>query len=99
MNIETTLDNMICTVTVEGEINTLTAPQLSQAIAENAASSNKLILNLSGVDYISSAGLRVIVAAYKEMRKKEGLVIKGINQNVKSVLDMTGLSKALTIEE
>ncbi len=98
MNVETTLNEKICTVTVEGEINTLTAPQLSQAISENAANSNKLILNLSGVDYISSAGLRVIVAAYKEMSKKEGLLIKGISQNVKSILDMTGLSKSLNIE-
>lgn len=91
-------DNTIV-LRVEGKIDTLTSPELEQAIADTYEDCGKLVLDLSKVDYISSAGLRVIVVAHREMEKHYGLIIKNLSKNVKNVLTITGFYKTLNIEE
>lgn len=91
-------DNTIV-LRVEGKIDTLTSPELEQAIADTYEDCGKLVIDLSKVDYISSAGLRVIVVANREMEKHDGLIIRNLSKNVKNVLTITGFNKTLNIEE
>lgn len=84
---------------IEGRIDTLTAPELEKVFKENAGKADKMIFDMSGVDYISSAGIRAIVSAYRLMGEKDGLVLKGLTKNVQTIIRMTGLEKKLTIEE
>ncbi len=98
MNITATIENKICTLSVEGRIDTLTAPQLEQAFAENADKCDKIIFDLAKTEYISSAGLRVIIVAHREMEKKDGLVLKNLSKNIASIIKMTGFDKKIPIE-
>ena len=99
MKINTEIKENICTLTIDGRIDTLTAPELGEAFRENAENCDRMIFDLSKVDYISSAGLRVIVATHREMEKKDGLILRGLSKNVQSIINMTGFNKALHIEE
>ena len=99
MTINTTVNEKICTLSPEGRIDTLTAPQLEQAFAHNYESCDQMIFDLSKVDYISSAGLRVIVVAHREMEKKNGLILRNLSKNVENIINLTGFNKALHIEK
>ena len=99
MNISTHTDDGTCTFAVQGRIDTLTAPELEQAITENAPECDKMVFDLKDVDYISSAGLRVILLAHREMKQKGGLTLKGLNPNIRAIMMMTGFHKVLQIEE
>ena len=97
MNITSTTQNNTCTLAVEGSIDTLTAPELEQAVNAAAPSCEKMILDMSGVDYISSAGLRVVVGANHTVGK-DNLTLKGLSRNVYEIFRMTGFTKFFTIE-
>ncbi len=99
MDITVKNEEKIYTLIIEGRIDTLTAPELVKVFRENAGKADKMIFDMSGVDYISSAGIRAIVSAYKDMGSKDGLVLKGLRNNVRTIIRMTGLEKKLTIEE
>lgn len=99
MTINTTVNEKICTLSPEGRIDTLTAPQLEQAFADNYESCDQMIFDLSKVDYVSSAGLRVIVVAHREMEKKNGLILRNLSKNVENIINLTGFNKALHIEK
>lgn len=99
MTVTTVKNDNICTMTLEGRIDSLTSSELSQAIAEQTLSCDKLILDMSGVSYISSAGIRVIVATHREMASKDGLVLRGLSSSVKTIISLTGFQKRLNIEE
>ena len=99
MTIETSMNEKECVIAVEGRIDTLTAPELEQSVMDNAQNSDKIILDMAGVEYISSAGLRVLLVAQKEMRKKEGFVLRNLNKNVQTILNLTGFNKVLVVEE
>ncbi len=98
MNIKTSSHDNICTLFIEGRIDTLTAPELEQAFIDNAENCEKMILDFSETEYISSAGMRVILIAHREMEKKGGLVLKNLSKNVESIIKMTGFGKFVTIE-
>ena len=97
MNITVIKEENVCTLLIEGRIDTVTSAELNSTFQENAAGCDKMIFDMSGVDYISSAGLRVLLIAHKEMAKKSGLVLRGLNQNVLSILKLTGFDKTLNI--
>ncbi len=99
MNIEVKKEENVCTLMIEGRIDTVTAPELEKMIRENADDCNKMILDMSGVDYISSAGLRVFLVAHRLMEKKNGFVLKGLTKNVLTILQMTGFDSTLHIKE
>lgn len=99
MTINAVAENNICTLEIEGRIDTLTAPQLEKAFNEYAGSCDKMIFDLSKVDYISSAGLRVIVVAHRGMEKKGGLVLRNLSLNVENIINMTGFNRSLHIEK
>lgn len=99
MNVSVNTVDNISTFTIEGRIDTLTAPELEKAFTEAEPVSDKVIFDMSGVDYISSAGMRVIIAVHRAMTKKNGLVLKGLSKNVRTIINLTGFTKILNIEE
>jgi len=94
MNIrkETTPDSLV--VTVEGRLDTVTAPQLESELALDGVT--ELVLDLSGLEYTSSAGLRVLLMAQKTMNKQGRMVVRGVRPAVKEVFDLTGFSDIFT---
>ena len=99
MNLTVTSENKIYTIAVSGRIDTLTAPELESKFREIENDADKLIFDMSEVEYISSAGMRVIVAAHRAMAPKDGLVLKGLTKNVSTIINLTGFNKILNIEE
>ena len=83
----------------EGWVDSTNASELEQSINAYVDECETLVLDLAGVDYISSAGLRVIVAAHKEMEAKGGLVLRNLNRNVSDIIRLTGFDKKLNIEK
>ena len=97
MTITSSLNDRTCTLAVEGDIDTLTSPELEKAVEENAPTCDKLILDLAGVDYISSAGIRSVLKA-RQMKGNDHFVLKNLNNNVMEIFKITGFVKALNIE-
>lgn len=91
-------DNNVVTLSPQGRLDFSSAPDLQKAVEENASRADKMVLDMSAVDYISSAGLRVILFSDNLMREKNGLWIKNCNDSVKEIFDITGFSAVLNIE-
>ena len=83
---------------LEGGIDSTAAPELNQILDESLDGIESLILDFQKVDYISSAGLRVLLVTFKEMTKKGTMVIRNVNNNVMDIFTMTGFVNILTIE-
>lgn len=99
MNINTTKENNTATILVDDRLDTLTAPELEAEIKAQADACDKIILDLSNLQYISSAGLRTLVTAHKLMSNKGGFIIKNPNKSVMEILNITNLSSVLNIED
>lgn len=84
-------------VIIEGSIDSTTAPQFSEAL-EDLEGVEKLVLDFEKVEYISSAGIRVILAAYKSMNKKDAIKLVKVNKSVYSALFITGFADKICIE-
>ena len=83
---------------LEGRIDTNTAPELDKELKDKLPDAEKLILDFENVDYISSAGLRVLMAADKIMRRAGGMKIINVNDVVEEVFEVTGFSNVFTVE-
>lgn len=86
------------TLALTGRLDTLTAPELETEISAMLPSVQTLTLDMENLDYISSAGLRVILKTRKALDKKSGLKLTHVSEAVKEVFDITGFSDFLTIE-
>lgn len=82
-----------------GRLDTSTAPQLETEIMQSIDGVTALILDFAGLEYISSAGLRVLIAAQKIMNKQGSMVVRHANNTIMEVFEITGFSEILTIEE
>ena len=98
MTIEIKKNEQEITIEVVGRLDTITAPALEKTINENIGSVESLILDLKGLEYISSAGLRVLLGAQKKMQKVGSMKLTGVCEDVMEVLEMTGFADILTIE-
>lgn len=96
INIEKNNEQMI--VNVEGRVDTTTAPEFEKEIDSNIDGIKELILNLEKLEYISSAGLRVLLKEQKEMNKKGKMILKNVNDTVMEVLAITGFANIMHIE-
>ena len=85
-------------IEVVGRLDTLTAPALDKTINEDIADATKLVLDLKGMEYISSAGLRVILGAQKKMQKIGSMKVINVCPEVMDVFEMTGFADILVIE-
>ncbi|MCR5776808.1 MAG: STAS domain-containing protein [Lachnospiraceae bacterium] len=98
LNINKSADNGILTFTLEGRLDTTTAPQLEEEIKGSVAGITELYFDVNSLEYISSAGLRVLLAAQKIMNKQGKMVVKNVSEEVNEILEVTGFSDILTIE-
>ena len=98
MTIEKTLNGTELTVAVAGRLDTITAPELETSLRESYAGVSKLVLDFAALDYVSSAGLRVILQAHKTMNKQGEMVIRNVNESINEVFEVTGFIDILTIE-
>ena len=96
MTIEKTVNGNEATLKIEGWMDTQCAPMLEQALNELGPDVKHLVLDLSGLEYVSSAGIRQIVAAHKQMNGE--LRLRNVSVEVLDVLTMTGIAKKLHIE-
>ena len=85
-------------IEVVGRLDTSTAPVLDKTIGENVPENSALVLDMKGLEYISSAGLRVLLSAQKRMQKSGSMKLKNVNGEVMEVLEMTGFADILVIE-
>lgn len=98
MDIKKTVDNNQLILTLEGRLDTSTAPQLEAEIRDNLGGSSELIFDFANLEYLSSAGLRVILAAQKIMNKQGKMVIRNVNETIMEVFEVTGFADILIIE-
>ena len=98
MTIEKTINGAELTVAVAGRLDTITAPELETSLRESYVGVSKLILDFAALDYVSSAGLRVILQAQKTMNKQGEMVIRNVNEGINEVFEVTGFIDILTIE-
>ena len=85
-------------VAVEGRLDTTTAPLLEEELKNAMNGADKLVLDFEKLEYISSAGLRVLLSAHKSMIRKGGMKVIHINEVVSEVFEVTGFSDILDIE-
>ena len=83
---------------LEGRLDTTTAPDLERELKASLDGASELILDFSKLDYISSAGLRVLLWAHKSMSPKGGMKVTHVSEIVQEVFDVTGFADILTIE-
>ena len=83
---------------VSGRLDTTTAPVLDKTISEDISANTDLVLDLKGLEYISSAGLRVLLSAQKRMQKNGSMKLKNVCEEVMEVFEMTGFADILVIE-
>ena len=81
-----------------GRLDTTTAPALDKTINEDIADTKNLVLDIKELEYISSAGLRVLLAAQKKMQKIGSMKVTNVREEVMEVFEMTGFADILTIE-
>ena len=98
MTIEKKTEGNHLIIALEGRLDTMTAPELEAELSDSLAQAETLTLDLSKLDYISSAGLRVLLSAHKAMSGKGGMKVKHCNEVVQEVFDVTGFADILNIE-
>ncbi len=87
------------TIAIEGRLDTTTAPELEAELKSSLDGVTALTFDLKSMQYISSAGLRVLLSAQKTMNKQGSMVIKNASDDVKEIFEVTGFSDILTIED
>ena len=98
MNINKTANGTDLTLALEGRLDTTTAPQLEAELKSSLSGVTALTFDFSKLDYISSAGLRVLLSAQKVMNKQGSMKITNVNETIMEVFDVTGFVDILTIE-
>ena len=85
-------------IEIGGRLDTITAPALDKTINEDIGDTKNLVLDVKGMEYISSAGLRVLLGAQKKMQKIGSMKVVNVCEEVMDVFEMTGFADILTIE-
>ncbi len=98
LRIEKTMEDGNSAFALEGRLDTVTAPELEQALKEVLDDAGELTLDFGKLDYISSAGLRVLLSAQKQMRQKGSMKLTHVSETIMEIFEVTGFSEILTIE-
>ncbi|MCR5041608.1 MAG: STAS domain-containing protein [Clostridia bacterium] len=98
MTINKTKNNTSLTLALEGRLETTTAPELEAVVKSELDGVTKLVFDFTSLDYVSSAGLRVLLYAQKIMNKQGEMKVVGANDIIKEIFDVTGFSEILTVE-
>lgn len=99
MTITKNQDGEKLTFTLGGRLDTIAAPELDSEIKASLDGVKDLVLDISGIDYISSAGLRVLLSAHKTMNKQGNMKVTGASQAIMEIFDITGFIDLINIEE
>ncbi len=97
LNINKTMENQSAVVSLEGRLDTVTAPELEKVLQEIMPELTELTLDFAALDYISSAGLRVLLSAQKVMNKQGKMTLTNVNEAVMEIFEVTGFTDILTI--
>ena len=98
LDIKKTLENETLTLALKGRLDTTTAPQLETQLKEHMARIKHLVLDFAELEYISSAGLRVLLAAQKVMQKQGSMKVTHVNEVIAEIFEITGFNEILTVE-
>ena len=98
LNINKTINNTTAVFTLEGRLDTSTAPELDKELKSSLDGITTLTLDMKTLDYISSAGLRVLLSVQKIMNKQGEMTIRNANETVMEIFEVTGFSDILNIE-
>lgn len=98
MTIEKNVQNEKAALTVSGRLDTTTAPELEKELDAALAGTKEIVFDLKDLEYISSAGLRVILKAQKAMNTQGSMKLVNVNDSIMEVFDITGFLDILTIE-
>ena len=97
MTINKNLEGTKLTILLEGRLDTTTSPILEAELKQSLDGITELIFDFEKLDYLSSAGLRILLAAQKVMNKQGSMVVKNVNEVISEVFEVTGFSGILTI--
>ncbi|MBR4961697.1 MAG: STAS domain-containing protein [Clostridia bacterium] len=98
MTIEKNLNGTELSAAIAGRLDTTTAPELEASLKESLDGVTRLVLDFAALEYLSSAGLRVLLAAQKTMNKQGEMIIRNVNETIGEIFDVTGFVDILTIE-
>lgn len=98
MTITQNRDNTALTIALEGRLDTLTAPELETLLSGALEGVETLTLDFEKLDYISSAGLRVLLSTQKKMNGQSSMKVTHVNEIIREIFDVTGFSDILTVE-
>lgn len=99
MTLTKTTEGTTLNIQIDGRLDTTTAPQLEKELSESIEGMEKVCLDFAKLEYISSAGLRVLLGTQKKMNRQHGeLIIRNASDTVKEVFEITGFVDILTIE-
>ena len=98
MTIEKIIHGNDMTLSLAGRLDTTTAPQLEAELKESLAGVKHLVLDIKALEYLSSAGLRVLLSTQKLMNKQGSMVVRGANETITEIFEVTGFCDILTLE-
>ncbi len=98
LNINKVKDGTTLTISIEGRLDTTTAPQLENVVNAEIEGVSELIYDLKALDYISSAGLRVLLSSQKVMNKQGSMIVKNVSEEVLEIFEVTVFSDIFNIE-
>ena len=98
MTIDKKINGSELEIAIGGRLDTVTAPQLEAEIKGSIDGVEKLTLDFDALEYLSSAGLRVLLASQKIMNKQGKMIIKNVNETINEIFEVTGFIDILTIE-
>ena len=98
MTIEKITEGNKLTIALSGRLDTTTAPKLETELKQNISGVEKLVLDLTALEYLSSAGLRVLLSAQKVMNRQGHMVVRNVNEIIMEIFEVTGFVDVLTIE-
>lgn len=85
-------------LSLEGRLDTTTAPDLEKVLADSLEGVTELIFDMASLDYLSSAGLRILLGAQKKMNIQGSMKVTGVNETIMEIFEVTGFADILTIE-
>ncbi|EOS26978.1 anti-anti-sigma factor [Lachnospiraceae bacterium 3-1] len=98
MNItEKSNGNQLC-ISLEGRLDTTTAPELEKVLSGSLDGVTELTFDMAALDYLSSAGLRILLGAQKQMNKQGSMKVMNVNETIMEIFEVTGFADILTIE-
>ena len=98
LNITKSFDNDALQIALEGRLDTTTAPDLESALHESINDAKELVMDFEKLEYISSAGLRVLLSAQKIMNQQGSMKVVNVRDEINDIFEVTGFSDILTIE-